>query len=213
MATITELSLVRNPESMSPVDPKSLRTEYIRSTTHLLELVGEWAQRDEPVSFQEFEQALRLVVPGLARSAIALFLALRETKLSQDCPSRVVRGKRTFRRAPAQGRNLTTWFWVVRYVRTYFREVTAANHRHGFYPLDESLGLSSDRFSWNVLSFAVLLALKLSFSEARKILVECVPQAPSTEVIEQTVLGLGRHTTAWFEKHRCRRTTAMFWSS
>ena len=200
MHTITELSLVRNPESTLPSDPESLRSEYARSTTQVLELVDEWAQRDEPVSFREFEQALRLAVAGLARAAVALFLALRETKLSQNCPSRIVRGKRTFRRAPAQGRNLTTWFGVVRYVRTYFREVTAVGRRHGFYPLDESLGLSSDRFSWNVLSFGVLLALKLSFSEARKILVECVPQAPSTEVIEQAVLGLGRHTSAWFEQ-------------
>ena len=200
MPTITELSLVRNPESTLPSAPESLRAEYIRSTTQVLELVDEWAQRDEPVSFREFEQALRLVVAVLARAAITLFLSIRESKLSKGWPSRIVRGERTFRKAPAQGRNLTTWFGVVRYSRTYFREVTAADRRHGLYPLDESLGLSTDRFSWNVLSFAVLLSLKLSFSEARKILVECVPQAPSTEVIEQTVLGLGRHTTAWFEQ-------------
>lgn len=200
MPTISELSLVRKPESTAPSTPEALRAEYVHSTTQVLDLVDEWSQRDEPVSFREFEQALRLVVDGLARAAIALFLSLREAKLSPSWPSPIVRGARRFRKAPPQGRTLSTWFGAVYYVRTYFREVTAATHRHGFYPLDESLGLSADRFSWNVLSFAVLLALKLSFSDARKTLSECIPQPPSTEVIEQAVLGLGHHTAAWVEQ-------------
>jgi hypothetical protein len=71
--------------------------------------------------------------------------------------------------------------------------------RRGFYPLDVALGLVGDRFSWNVLTLAARLATKLSFAEARATLATFVPDAPSTEVIEHTVLGLGRHTAAWFE--------------
>lgn len=67
------------------------------------------------------------------------------------------------------------------------------------FPLDLNLGLTSDRFSWNVLSRAVLLATKLSFAEARSTLAKFVPNTPSTEVIEQAVLGLGRHAGDWFE--------------
>ena len=39
----------------------------------------------------------------------------------------------------------------------------------------------------------------MSFAEAREVLRWFVPQAPSTEVLEKVVLGLGRHTQAWFE--------------
>jgi hypothetical protein len=42
------------------------------------------------------------------------------------------------------------------------------------------------------------LATELSFATAREILGEFMPNAPSTEVIEQTMLGLGAHTEAWF---------------
>ena len=71
--------------------------------------------------------------------------------------------------------------------------------RRGFHPLDVALGLVGDRFSWNVLTMAARLATKLSFAEARATLAAFVPDAPSTEVIEHIVLGLGRHTAAWFE--------------
>jgi hypothetical protein len=47
---------------------------------------------------------------------------------------------------------------------------------------------------------ATRLATKLSFAEARATLALFVPDAPSTEVIEQAVLGLGRHTADWFEQ-------------
>jgi hypothetical protein len=46
----------------------------------------------------------------------------------------------------------------------------------------------------------VWLALRLSFAEARTALTRFVPDAPSTEVVEQSVLGFGRHTEEWFEK-------------
>jgi hypothetical protein len=63
-----------------------------------------------------------------------------------------------------------------------------------------ALGLIGDRFSWNVLTMAARLATKRSFAEAKATLGLFVPGTPSTEVIEHTVLGLGRHTAAWFEQ-------------
>ena len=47
---------------------------------------------------------------------------------------------------------------------------------------------------------AARLATKLSFAETRMTLASFVPDAPSTEVLENTVLGLGRHTAEWFEQ-------------
>lgn len=201
MSKISELSLVRNPESTSqPSKPETLRTEFMQSASRLLTVVEEYSQREGPVSFRDFEQMLRLVVLALGRAAISLFLCLREMHLAKTYPSHILRDERRFRKAPAQVRSLTTWFGVVRYGRTYFREVATGKKRHGFYPMDEDLGLSADRFSWNVLSFGVRLALMLSFAEARKLMSECIPNAPSTEVIEQTVLGLGRYTQDWFKQ-------------
>lgn len=161
--------------------------------------VEEQAARDE-ISFRELEQLVRTLVFGIGRALLVLFLALRDEHLLKvGCAGKrfEVSGRR-YRKAPAIGRNLSTLFGVVRYHRTCMREV-AANDRHGFHPLDLSLGLGADKFSWNVLSMAVRLATKLSFAEARSTMATFVPQTPSTEVIENAVLGLGRHTEAWVE--------------
>jgi len=148
--------------------------------------------------FKSFERQLMALVWKLGRAAITLFLARRHERCR--IPERVERAGRRFRRAPAQGRRLNTLFGVVSYWRTYLREAGGRERdRHGLYPLDEELGLTHDRMSLNLLVLAVRLALKLPFAEARATLEMFVPCAPSTEVIEKTVLGLGRHTTAWFE--------------
>ncbi|MBU0679000.1 MAG: hypothetical protein KJ626_12890 [Verrucomicrobia bacterium] len=64
--------------------------------------------------------------------------------------------------------------------------------------MDITLGLSGDRFSWNVLSLSARLATKMSFAEARKTVGLFLPDVPSTEVTQQTVLGLGKFTGQWF---------------
>jgi len=193
------LSLVKwKPEEDEPLTATALRQRLQTHATAVSTLADDWATRDEPVSFKDFEQAIRLAVFAFARIAIMLFLALREDQLMRVHPSQVERDGRKFRRAPAIPRSLATLFGVVRYARTYMREV-GHRGRRGFHPLDVALGLVGDRFSWNVLTMAARLATKLSFAEARTTLASFVPDAPSTEVIENTVLGLGRHTATWFE--------------
>jgi len=199
MTKITELSLIRNPETAPKLTEEALRDELAAATEAITAMVTDWAVRERRVTFRDFEKALRAAVFALARAAIALFFALREQHVMRDQPQREQRAGRTFRRAPAQARNLATLFGVVRYTRTYMREV-AAQDRRGFHPLDVALGLHADRFSGNVLSIAARLATKLSFAEARATLTTFVPSTPSTEVIEQTVLGLGRYTAGWFDQ-------------
>lgn len=149
--------------------------------------------------FKTFEREILALVWALGRAAIALFLAARHERCA--VPDRLQRGGRVFRPAPAQPRNLNTLFGVVRYWRSYLREVVAGEEeRHGFYPLDGALGLTGDRMSLGLLAAAARLALRLSFAEARSTLSHFVPTAPSVEVIEKTVLGLGRHTAEWFEQ-------------
>jgi hypothetical protein len=193
------LSLVKwKPEEDEPLTAAALRQRLQTHAAAVSTLADDWATRDESVSFKDFEQAIRQLVFAFARIAIMLFLALREEQLVRAYPSQVEREGRRFRRAPAIPRSLTTLFGVVRYARTYMREV-GHHARRGFHPLDVALGLVGDRFSWNLLTMAARLATKLSFAEARATLASFVPDAPSTEVIENTVLGLGRHTAAWFE--------------
>ncbi len=200
MPTISPLSLVRNED----VDLKAPEVDDIRRAVQsavdaVVEAVDRWAASPDPVAFRDVEDELRELVFAFARAAIVLFLALREQVVTASYPAgeRVEAwGGRVFRRAPAIGRNLTTMFGVVRYWRTYMREV-AAGPRRGFHPLDVALGLPADRFSWNVLAKGVWLATKLSFAEARSTLLEFVPNAPSTEVIEKAALGLGHLAEDW----------------
>jgi hypothetical protein len=199
MSKPARLSLVKwKPEEDEPLTATALRQRLQTQAAVVTTLADEWATREEPVSFKDLEYAIRSVVFAFARIAIMLFLALREEHLMRVYPSQVERSGRAFRRAPAIPRSLATLFGVVRYARTYMREV-GDGARRGFHPLDVALGLVGDRFSWNVLTMAARLATKLSFAEARATLASFVPDAPSTEVIENTVLGLGRHTAAWFE--------------
>lgn len=199
MLTITNFALGRNTDS-SKTAPTiiELRQEARSQAAALVTLVEDWGSRDATVRFKEFETALQTALFALGRILVMLFLARREQRVMRDNPSSVQLGGRRFRRAPAQARNLSTLFGVVRYWRTYFRDVSR-KQRRGFHPLDVALGLTAERFSWNVLSMAARLACKMSFAETQTTLVSFVPQAPSTEVIEKTVLGLGHHTADWYE--------------
>ena len=144
------------------------------------------------------ERELWELALAVGRAIVVLFLGLCEQRVAVSGPVHTLRG--TFRPAPAQARNLTTRFGVVRYWRQYMREVRAAGRRRGFHPLDRALGLVSDRLSFNVLAAAVRLATKLSFAEARTTLAMFMPNPPATEVIEHAALGLGRHTAEWFAR-------------
>lgn len=52
----------------------------------------------------------------------------------------------------------------------------------------------------NVLSLCSRLATMMSYARAHATLSWFLSAAPSTEVIEKTVLGQGRHTAEWFER-------------
>jgi hypothetical protein len=157
------------------------------------------AEKELP-SFMAFEALMKDKLDAVGRAATELFLTHAEERVAAASKDGIPCGDRFLRPAPRrQARNVTSRFGVVRYWRTYARE----NHdgrRRGFHPLDVALGLSADRFSWNVLSLSVRLATKTSFAEARATIGLFLPNAPSTEVIEQSVLGLGKFTGKWVEE-------------
>ena len=107
----------------------------------------------------------------------------------------VVQGH-SYKLRPAKPRNLGTMFGPIRYWRSYLRGTGG----QGFHPLDAELGLTTDRLSMNLLSLASRLATMLSYAKVHTTLCWFLGSAPSTEVIEQTVLGLGRRTAQWFEQ-------------
>jgi hypothetical protein len=201
MPRITAPSLVRKPDDDDhPPSTEALLQRVRSAVDDAVAFVHERASEQGPVAFMSVERELVQLVLAVGRALVVLFLALREKQVAHD--GRVEGLSGTFRPAPPIARNLTTWFGTVRYWRQYMREEgeVRGRRRRGFHPLDRALGLLSDRLSFNVLSVAVRLATKLSFAEARTTMMMFIPQAPSTEVIEQSALGFGRHTADWFEE-------------
>src|ERR1019366_1496388 len=193
MTTITKARLGRNGDEVVIEDLDTAREAVRRHAAGLVNYgLG---QADQRATFLTFETGLIAQVMALARAVVVLFLVASEHRESASVGARVVLGSRVFRRAPAQSRSLLTWFGVVRYQRTYLREVVPTGTKaRGFHPLDAALGLLADRVSPAVLAIAVRLATRMSFGEAREQLGWFLPTAPSTEVIEAALLGYGRHT-------------------
>jgi len=200
MAKISGPSLVRNEETDGTAPSLDELRQRLRAAARAAESEAEALCSQETISFREAERALREVVFALGRALVVLFLALREARLdTRRAPGRVHWFGKVYRPAPPIGRQLTTMFGTVRYWRTYMRQV-AKGKRCGFHPLDMDLGLSADRLSWNVLSRVVRLATELSFARARAVMSDFVPNTPSTEVIQQALLGFGAHAEAFFEQ-------------
>ena len=197
MQTISNERLGRNGDEPVICDIAVAREAVRVRAAGLIDLA--LGQAGRKATFMAFETGLISQVMALARALVVLFLVASERRQNADLEARVVLGGRTFRRAPAQSRSLLTWFGVVRYQRTYLREVVPAGVKaRGFHPLDAALGLLADRVSPAVLAIAVRLATRMSFGEAREQLGWFLPTSPSTEVIEAAVLGYGRHTQAWY---------------
>ena len=68
----------------------------------------------------------------------------------------------------------------------------------GYYPLDIELGLTGDGFSLLLTSCAARLASKVSYAQTVLLLTLFLRWSPAQSSLEELVLGLGRHTAAWF---------------
>lgn len=194
MATIPSPRSTGKPQEI--LTAKELRKRVAEQSNDLVSFAVEAASSGE--TFATFERRLRGLVFAVARTLVVLFLTCAEERVRGETPTRTRLQGRDFERTRARERSLTTWFGTVRYRRTYMRQV-GVKEGHGFFPLDVALGLVSDRFSFDVLAMVVRLATKLTFAEAKSTAEHFLPVVPSTEVIEQATLGLGRYTAEWFE--------------
>lgn len=194
-------SLVDNGDATTAGPPargdiaSAIEAEVKSLTTFITDPAASTAE----MSFFAFEKALIPRVFTLARLLVTLFLCVREEKKAAEIAATAVEvDGRRFERRPPQPRNLNMFFGVVRYWRTYLRGPVVDGERHGFHPLDVELGLTADRLSMHLLSLAARLATKLSFAQVKATLQWFLSAAPSTEVIEHAVLGMGRWTADWF---------------
>jgi len=143
------------------------------------------------MSFYEFERRLRPFVLTVGRLLVALFLCRRHEALPKSS-SEVIDG-RLYERSREEPRLIATFFGKVRFWRTYM-----AAEGGGYHPLDRLLGLPADGFSLHLTGLMTLLATKMSYAQCTLVLRCFLGWSPSKDVIERSVLGLGRHTQAWF---------------
>ena len=198
MPRISGPSLVRNGVD-GPQNIRAAQAQVLVRARALIALALEDGAK--PTRYVAFEKQLTADVFALGCAVVLLFLLASEARVRATLTERVVRDDRIFRVSPAQSRNLLTWFGIVRYSRTYLREVVRGDAKaRGFHPLDADLGLLADRLSPSVLAIAVRMATRVAFAEARDVCGWFLPVVPSTEVVEAAVLGYGRYTQEWFEQ-------------
>jgi hypothetical protein len=153
--------------------------------------IVEWILTCEAFTFFEFETQLVPKVFALGQWFVLLFLCMREEQF-QARPPQVEAGDKC--QGP-KSRLLGTFFGKVRYWRSYHHHLAGG----GYYPLDVELGLMGDGFSIVIQSYAARIATKVSYAQAVIVLTMFLHWSPAQDSIEGMVLGLGRHTGAWFE--------------
>lgn len=196
MPSLSPLSLVRNGNVEAPPVTREEAARLVRETCDAAIAYATEAGDDCSVQFCTFEREARERAFAIGRALVVLFLVVAEARIAAAIPPSLKIGARKFRRAPAQTRNLNTMLGIVRYTRTYLRQVVSVPTKtiRGFHPTDAELGLTDDRMTMGVLALSARMATKMSFAEAHGTTALAIPTAPSTEAIEKAVLGLGKHT-------------------
>jgi len=162
--------------------PESLQAlrEHIQQQ---LDRVLTFCQTCEAPFFQ-FEKELFALLRVLGCLCVSLFLLARHRRL--DLQSWRADHRLGDAWVPRQ---LKTVYGTIRYGRAYLARRAGGG---GFHPLDAVLGLSRDTFSPWVISLATRLTTRLSFKTARMVVTAFWGWSPSTEALEDLVLGLGR---------------------
>ena len=137
-------------------------------------------------SFRPFEVTLLQRLFALGCVLVRLFLTIRHERLvwqDQTPPPGYRPGN------PQAERTLKTLFGPVTYHRA---QLVRKKGGEGYHPLDVELGLTRDGFSPWVIQFVTRLATRMSFGASHLLCRSVLGWAPSTEAMEQLVLGLGR---------------------
>ncbi|MEW5826717.1 MAG: hypothetical protein AB1778_07780, partial [Candidatus Bipolaricaulota bacterium] len=147
-------------------------------------------------SFHEVEHTVVGLVFALGRLLLALFLCTRHDDLATPASER--REEKRYVRGDLRRRVLATFFGKVCYWRAATRRERGGGGDAGYFPLDRALGLPADGFSAYLASLMARVATKVSYAQTTLLLRCFLGWAPAHRTVEKVVLGLGKHTQAWF---------------
>lgn len=182
---------VQNKQSadVCPVSVETVRAEakvLFDDLTHCCE--------SSTSAFWLFETFLVARLAILGCCLIRLFLIARYQKL--DPQSFLKNGKYRVGKKYAE-----------RTIKTIYGEVTYGRHHllsrdggSGCFPLDVTLGLTSDQLSPWVMQWVAKLATRMSFKAAQMVCKAALNWAPATETIERVVLGMGRDAAPFMQQ-------------
>ncbi len=175
----------------APVGSSEIKASIRRSVDDILALLDKPRDRR---SFDQVERALRAAIFAVARLCLAFFLARREEESEKDIRKWLRRGYS--RRSDLRRKHLGTTFGRVTFWRTYM----APGKGPGLFPLDRSLELTRDGFSFLLLGACARLSTLLTYEQVTGIFLYFLSSSsPSKTTVENAVLGFGRHAADWFE--------------
>lgn len=174
-------------------------SEQVRSTAirkavleHMDSLFAFLERPGDTRRFDEVERGLIPMIFALGRLLLAYFLAVREEQIGGSREE--VHGDH--RIAEPKRRILGTFFGRVIFWRTHLRPRTGRGH----FPLDLALGLTTDGFTFLVMSLCARLATVVTYDQVTALCLRFLCWSPSKTTVEKAVLGFGAHTEAWFHE-------------
>jgi hypothetical protein len=176
----------RSPKQNPPSIPHI--QDQIRSTC---EDIIHFCLAGTEATFYKVEQELQVKISSLACLFLQLFLMSFQEQF--DYLPWLEEGK--YYKGNLVSRTIKTIYGDVRYWRHYLIRKSGG----GFYPLDACIGLTGDGFSPLVMSLAIRLATRMSFS-ASVLLFRCFyGWAPSSEALQHLIIGMGKDSGAYME--------------
>src|SRR5215831_1003644 len=171
-----------NAPSIQPIQ------DQIRSTC---EAIIQFCSQEIETTFYQTEQSLQVKISSLACLFLQLFLMSYQEHF--DYSTWLENGD--YSKGNLIARTIKTIYGEVRYWRHYLVRKGGG----GFYPVDAGIGLTGDGFSPLVISLVTRLATRVSFA-ASVLLCRCFyGWAPSSEAIQQLIIGMGKDSGTYME--------------
>ena len=141
-----------------------------------------------PPTLMEITEAVSQERSGLTAAVVEAFIERRHGQFLAQEEAACPKCERVLRARPSRSRTVETLLGPVPLERPYFYCVSC---EHGFYPLDEALGLSGHRKQWDVQNAGVKLALEMPHQRAAKLLDELIDASMSDCVIHEVLQQTG----------------------
>ena len=141
-----------------------------------------------PPTLLEITAAMSQERSGLTAALVEAFVERRHGHFLAQEEAACPKCKGLLRARPSRSRTVETLLGPVTLERPYFYCVGC---HHGFYPLDEALGLSAQRKQWDVQQAGVKLGLEMPHRRAAELLDELTDASMSDCVIHEVLQQTG----------------------